>query len=149
MTNAEPVAPETNLPPLPATPPASPRLPGAPAAVPAPAPVPKPPPPAPAAAKPSGPSVGVAFARGSALLPSDADAAIKALADQRGDGRIIVVGYGEASTNDPAAQQKALQLALSRAQSIAGALAKAGVPADHIQIDAQASGSGAAARVIN
>ncbi|HKM61340.1 MAG TPA: OmpA family protein, partial [Acidisphaera sp.] len=116
---------------------------------PAPAPVPQPPPATPVAAKPPGPPLGVAFPRGSALLPTGADAAIKALAGQRGDGTIMVVGYGEAATNDPRAQQAALALALSRAQAIASVLTKAGVPADHVQIDAEASGSGAAARVIN
>ena len=83
------------------------------------------------------------------LLPNGAADAIKALANQRGDGTVVVVGYGEAATNDPSAQQKALSLAMSRAQAVAAVLARNGVPADHFQIDAQASGSGAAARVIN
>ena len=106
-------------------------------------------PPTPFAAKPPGPPVGVAFPPGSAILPSGASASIRALANQRGDGTVLVVGYGEAASNDPSAQQKALALAVSRAQAVASVLATAGVPADHIQIDAQASGSGAAARIID
>jgi outer membrane protein OmpA-like peptidoglycan-associated protein len=148
--NAAPPPPEpaSQLPPLPAAPPPAPALPGAPPAKPAPVPALHPPA-IPVAEKPPGPPVAVAFPAGSAVLPSVAAAPLKQLATQRGNGTIMVVGYGEAATTDPSGQQAALALALSRAQAVASVLAASGVPADHIQIDAEAGGRGAAARVIN
>jgi outer membrane protein OmpA-like peptidoglycan-associated protein len=88
------------------------------------------------------------FASGSATLPPSASDTLRGLAGRRGNGMIAVIGYGDAAASDPTAQSTALSLGLSRAQAIAAALTAAGVPATAIQLDAQASGRGGAARLV-
>ncbi|MBN9563111.1 MAG: hypothetical protein J0H14_20660 [Alphaproteobacteria bacterium] len=56
---------------------------------------------------------------------------------------------GEATSSDPAAQSAALTLGLSRAQAMAAALAKDGVPAASVRVDAQAAGRGGVARLVD
>ncbi len=88
------------------------------------------------------------FVTGSAELPELASNALKQLASRRGSGIIAVVGYGDATSNDPDAQAAALTLGLSRAKAMAAALSAAGVPASAVQLDAEAIGRGGMARLV-
>jgi outer membrane protein OmpA-like peptidoglycan-associated protein len=97
----------------------------------------------------SGAPVAVAFPPGSAVLPTSAFAALKALALRRADAPIAVTGYGDATSSDAAAQSAALPLALARARAIAANLLAAGVPANAIRINATATGSGGSAQLGN
>lgn len=152
-------------PPLPAAPPPPPNLPGVPSGPPAstgsPPPAAATPPVPPtagtqvAAATPATTSAGnpantvsVTFVNGSAELPPVANDTLKQLAGRRGNGVIAVTGYGDAISDDPDAQSTALALGLSRAQAMATALTKAGVPASAVQVDAEAIGRGGTARLI-
>jgi outer membrane protein OmpA-like peptidoglycan-associated protein len=137
---------------LPTTPPMPPTLPGAPAsAVARPSPPPTAPPkPAAVATAPKevGQPVPVGFEPRSPVLPADSAAALKALAGTRKNATILVTGFGEAASSDPQAQSNALTLALGRAQAMAAALAKDGVPAGSVRVDAQAAGRGGVARLV-
>jgi outer membrane protein OmpA-like peptidoglycan-associated protein len=73
---------------------------------------------------------------------------VKAFAAKRGNAPIGVTGYGDAASSDPSAQSVALNLGLSRAQSIVEALKAAGVPGNAIRISAEASGRGASLRLL-
>jgi outer membrane protein OmpA-like peptidoglycan-associated protein len=94
-------------------------------------------------------AVPVSFPLGSAVLPSDDNAALSALAARRGAHAIAVTGFGEATESMPAKQSAGLTLALARARAIAAALTADGVPASVLRIDAQAAGRGGAARLLN
>jgi outer membrane protein OmpA-like peptidoglycan-associated protein len=143
----------TAPPALPTPPPRPPTLPGAPtSAVAAPAPPPPAPPKAAAVAavpKEVGQPVPVGFEPGSAVLPAESAEALKALAGSRKNAAILVTGFGEAASSDPEAQSAALTLGLSRAQAMAAALAKDGVPAASVHVDAQAAGRGGVARLVD
>lgn len=102
------------------------------------------PPPAPK----SGSTISLTFITGSADLPGLAADQLKQLAGRRGNGVIVVTGYGEATSDAPDAQAAALTLGLSRAQAMAKALASDGVPASAVQVDAEATGRGGSARLI-
>ena len=138
------------MPDIPPGPPPAPRLAGVPGVtVPAPAPVAPPPPAAtPHVARPGEP-VAIAFAAGSSHLSSDGVASLKALAKGRGAGLIAVVGYGDAAGTDPAVQAASLPLAFARARAVAAQLQSDGVPPGRLRINAEAAGSGAAARVVS
>ncbi|MBO0711003.1 MAG: OmpA family protein, partial [Acetobacteraceae bacterium] len=110
--------------------------------------VPKPLPTPPAPPHQVGTPLAVAFAPRSAILPADATAALRQLATKRGTATIEVTGFGETASSDPRAQSAALGLGLSRAQAMAAALAKGGVPAASIRIAATAAGRGGVARLI-
>ncbi len=136
------------MPAIPAAPPAPPSLAGVPATV-----VPTPPVPTPPAAvvppaAPGGP-VAVPFAAGSAQLQPQAQAPLKALALSRAGAAIAVIGYGDATGPDAAAQVAAMPLAWQRAQAISGALQAAGVPMASLRIAAEAEGRGGVARIAN
>ncbi len=131
------------LPPIPAAPPPAPSVPGFAVPTQAAAPTPKLPP-----ATMAGNAVLVPFASGSALLPASASAPLKQLAAKRGAATIAVVGYGEADAATPDAQSTALTLGLARAQAMAAVLTASGVPANDVQIDAQAIGHGGSARLV-
>jgi outer membrane protein OmpA-like peptidoglycan-associated protein len=105
-------------------------------------------PPPPAGAPSAANSVALTFVTGSAQLPQLAADALKQLAARRGNGVIAVVGYGDATSNDPDAQAAALTLGLSRAKAMAAALTAAGVPASAVQVDAEAIGRGGMARLV-
>jgi len=92
--------------------------------------------------------VTVEFGAASAILTPSAGDLLKLLASHRGNGRIAVVGYGDATAIAPDAQSASLALALSRARAVAAALAADGVPASAISVDAEAIGRGATARLI-
>jgi len=155
-----------NLPALPGTPPPAANLPGAPAS----RRVPDAPSPTAAAlaADPAAPTitaasgasqdvsqagsspapVSIAFGPGSSALPRTATPALRQLAAKRGTAAIAVTGFGDATSREPAAQSAALSLGLARAQAIANALIGAGVPANIIRVDAEASGRGGSARLV-
>ncbi|HEX4172689.1 MAG TPA: OmpA family protein [Acetobacteraceae bacterium] len=167
---AQPPAVAAGAPPaMPTAPPPPPNLPGAPSAPSATAASPPPVSPAaptspapgqpatsqvaaatPGPAPPGNPAntVSVTFVNGSAELPPNASDTLKQLAARRGNGIIAVTGYGDADSDSPDAQSAALALGLSRAQAMAGALTKAGVPASAVQVDAEAIGRGATARLV-
>jgi outer membrane protein OmpA-like peptidoglycan-associated protein len=100
------------------------------------------------APKEVGQPVPVGFEPRSPVLPADSAAALKALAGTRKNATILVTGFGEAASSDPQAQSNALTLALGRAQAMAAALAKDGVPAGSVRVDAQAAGRGGVARLV-
>ena len=99
-------------------------------------------------AQSSGPSATIVFLeRTSNLSPPAADE-VKAFAGKRGNGTISVTGYGDSTSSDPDAQSAALNLGLSRAQSIVNALKAAGVPGTAIRVSAEASGRGASLNLL-
>lgn len=132
---------------MPATPPPPPSLPGVAAAT-APTAPPEPPP-HPAPPLPALPgALVVPFAPGSVLVSQDAVRSLRALAGQRGSASIAVTGYGEAASSDASVQAATLPLALDRALALALRLESGGVPAAAISINAEALGSGGAARIV-
>ena len=96
----------------------------------------------------AGNTIAVAFANGSSDLPPSAAAPLHALAGKRGNALIAVTGFGDAADPAPDTQAAALKLGLARAQTIAGVLTTAGVPASAVQLDAQAMGRGGTARLV-
>jgi outer membrane protein OmpA-like peptidoglycan-associated protein len=83
------------------------------------------------------------------VLPDDARARLRQLAQQRGTASIEVTGYGDATSAAADAQTAALPLAWSRAQAISGVLQDAGVPPAALRITAEAGGHGGVARIAN
>jgi outer membrane protein OmpA-like peptidoglycan-associated protein len=92
--------------------------------------------------------LSIHFAAGSSALSAAERARIARIAASRGKASIAVVGYGDASASDAAAQQAALGLGLARARVIATALASDGVPASALRLGAEASGGGATLRLL-
>ncbi len=139
---AAPAAEPTPQPALPAAPPARPGAAGpAPAPVAAAAPVPMP-------TASSGPAATIVFLEATSALSAPAADEVKAFAAKRGSATISVIGFGDAPSSDPDAQSAGLTLGLARAQSIVDALKKAGVPGTAIRVSAEASGHGAALRLV-
>ena len=97
----------------------------------------------------SGELVAIAFPSGGAALPAPGLATVKSLAQRRGTGTVVVMGYGDAASAEPAVQSAALPLGLARARAVAEALRARGVPATAIRIGAEAEGAGATARITN
>ncbi|MGE0222984.1 MAG: OmpA family protein [Acetobacteraceae bacterium] len=131
------------LPPMPSAPPPRPGV------------APAPPGPPPAAIAPIPPfgsadagSAIVGFPPGSATLSPTAAEAVKQFAAKRGSASVVITGYGDAVSADPGAQTAALSLALSRAQTVANALAAAGVPQAALRVGAEAAGRGASLRLL-
>ena len=85
--------------------------------------------------------------RAANLTPPAADE-VKAFAAKRGSATISVIGYGNSTSSDPDAQSVALNLGLSRAQSIVEALKADGVPGTAIRVSAEASGQGASLQLL-
>jgi outer membrane protein OmpA-like peptidoglycan-associated protein len=99
-------------------------------------------------APPTGPAATIVFVERASTLSQPATDEVKAFASKRGNGTISVVGYGDSTSSDPDAQSVALNLGLSRAQSIVDALKAAGVPGTAIRVSAEASGRGAALQLL-
>jgi outer membrane protein OmpA-like peptidoglycan-associated protein len=95
-----------------------------------------------------GPSATIVFLEGASNLSAPAADEVKAFAAKRGNGTIAVTGYGDSASNDPDAQSAALNLGLSRAQSIVDALKADGVPGTAIRVSAEASGRGASLHLL-
>jgi outer membrane protein OmpA-like peptidoglycan-associated protein len=127
-----------NLPPLPDGPPPQASLPGLdPASA------------AGAATRRASEPVPVGFLAGStAMTPAGADL-LRVLAATRGAALVSLTGYGEAASKSPDVQAAALSLGLARAQAMAAALTSSGVPAAAVRLEAEASGRGGAARLLN
>lgn len=133
---------------VPAGPPPPPNLPGVPWLT-QPTPLPQAPPIPPAPPAPGkGQPVAVRFARGSAVLSVDDDAALQRLAAGRAQSVVVVTGFGEATASDPAVQVAALQLAWARARAIAAELRHDGVPDAAMTVAAFAPGGGGVARLL-
>jgi outer membrane protein OmpA-like peptidoglycan-associated protein len=145
-------APSAPAPPTPAPPPADaqPALPSGPPARPAAAPAPPAqavaPIPMPTAS--GGTTATIVFLDGASNLTTPAADEVKAFAAKRGNGTIAITGYGDSASSDPDAQSAAVNLGLSRAQSIVDALKAAGVPGTAIRVSAEASGRGASLHLL-
>jgi outer membrane protein OmpA-like peptidoglycan-associated protein len=96
----------------------------------------------------SGQAATVVFLEGSSSLSAPAADEVKAFAGKRGTGAIVVTGFGDSASGDPAAQSAALSLGLSRAQAVADALKQDGVPGNAIRVNVEASGRGASLRLL-
>ncbi len=107
-------------------------------ATPAPHVIAAPPPPA-AAPPPVSSPVALAFPPGSAILNTKTAAALAAIAAARGSADLLAGGFGDGNL---VPDQRALALALDRAQAIADALTAAGAPPTSIRLTAAAAGSG-------
>lgn len=129
---------------------AQPALPTEPPPRPAAAGQPSPPPvvPAPMPSPQTGVAASVVFVEGSSSLSEPATDEVKAFAAKRGNGVIVVTGFGDAAASDAAAQSAALTLGLSRAQVVSDTLKAAGVPPAAVRVNAEASGRGAALRLL-
>ena len=140
------IAPETApMPQMPEAPPPRPAV--APEAV-----APLPPPAAPIAAAPvpaSTDAVTVSFEPASAEVNATTKAAVTQIAARRKGATIVLTGYGDATSSDPAAQDTALRLALGRASALAAAFKAAGVPETALQIGGEAAGRGASIRLLH
>jgi outer membrane protein OmpA-like peptidoglycan-associated protein len=96
----------------------------------------------------SGPATTVVFVGGSSNLSPPAADEVRTFAGKRGNGTIVVTGFGDAASSDPTAQSAAVVLGLSRAQAVADALKQAGVPGNAIRVSAEASGRGVLLRLL-
>lgn len=96
----------------------------------------------------TGPSATIVFVDGATTLAPPAAGEVKAFAATRGNGVIVVTGYGDAVSSDPAAQTAALSIGLARANAVADALKADGVPAANVRVNAEASGRGASLRLL-
>jgi len=134
-------APLSEQPALPLAPPPRPEAAGS--------PPPPPPPPAPKPTPlPSASGTAIMFVAGSSQLLQPARDSVAAFAATRGNKVISVTGYGDGASDDPIAQAQAVGLGLARAQAIATVLSAAGVPADAIRVNAEATGRGASLRLL-
>ena len=104
--------------------------------------------PAPAPLPSAAPAATIVFPERTSNLSAPANDEVKAFAAKRGSGTISIVGYGDSTSSDPEAQSTALNLGLSRAQSILEALKSAGVPGNAIRVSAEASGRGASLQLL-
>jgi flagellar motor protein MotB len=95
-----------------------------------------------------GTSATIVFVERASALSQPATEEVKAFAAKRGKGTISIVGYGDAVSSEPEVQSAALNLGLSRAQSIVEALKAAGVPGNAIRVSAEASGRGASLQLL-
>ncbi len=109
-------------------------------------PAPTPPPPLPAHLPEAQTGARVLFATGSAVLDPSQNETIGAARVHRGSGAIAIDGHGETQSDSPAAQETAIGLGLKRAQAVAAALVKMGVPPDKLVLSATAFGRGASIR---
>ena len=93
-------------------------------------------------------TAAIVFLDRASNLTAPAADEVKAFAAKRGNGTIVVTGYGDSTSSDPDAQSAAVNLGLSRAQSIVDALKAAGVPGTAIRVSAEASGRGASLHLL-
>jgi hypothetical protein len=147
------VADQTPLPTIPDAPPPPPVLPGLTIPVTAPAPPPKLPlaKPAPAAALTAseGAPVVIPFTTGSAVLTLNDQQALLALAFRRGTHGVEIIGFGEAEGLDPQSEVQGVRLGVARARAIAALLLGYSVPLTGMHLSAEASGRGAAVRLVD
>lgn len=96
----------------------------------------------------AGPTATIVFVEQASSLSQPAADEVKAFAAKRGNGTIVVTGFGDSASSEPDAQSAGLKLGLSRAQSIVEALKAAGVPGNSIRVSAEASGRGASLHLL-
>jgi outer membrane protein OmpA-like peptidoglycan-associated protein len=87
----------------------------------------------------------VAFTPGSSTLPPSATLTLRRFVLAHRTAGFAVVGHGDGGPKDADSQSRAMELALKRAASIATSLGSAGVPANKIQMRADAVGTGSTA----
>ncbi len=109
-------------------------------------PAPTPPPPLPPHVTASAKGAQVLFATGSAELDPSQNETLGAARVNRGKGHILIEGHGETVSDTPAAQEAAIGLGLQRAQAVAAAFVKMGVPPSDLIMSATAFGRGASVR---
>lgn len=95
------------------------------------------------------PSATIVFPERASNLAKPETDEVKAFAAKRGNSTISVTGYGDSISSNPDAQSAALNLGLSRAQSIVDALKADGVPGNAIRVSAEASGRGALLQLLH
>jgi outer membrane protein OmpA-like peptidoglycan-associated protein len=96
----------------------------------------------------TGQTATIVFVEKASNLSAPAADEVKAFAAKRGNGTIVVTGYGDSTSDNPDAQSAALDLGLSRAQSIVETLKASGVPGTAIRVSAEASGRGASLHLL-
>lgn len=89
------------------------------------------------------------FLSGTDSMVSGQIGTLHALAARRGDGTLVVHGYGDAAGTDADTQTQALSVAALRARAVAEALQSEGVPAKSILLRAAAFGRGASVSLVN
>jgi outer membrane protein OmpA-like peptidoglycan-associated protein len=89
-------------------------------------------------AEPSG--TPVYFAQGSDTLPASQTQTLRDFVTRRRNHTILVTGQGEAESDTPRGQETAIDLALQRAKTVAGALAAMHVPQSAMRIAARPFG---------
>jgi outer membrane protein OmpA-like peptidoglycan-associated protein len=143
---------EAHPPPVPASIPVPPAVPGfaiptVPATYLAPIPLPEPAPYLPPAPLPAVAAVPIQFAPHSAVLTPPMQKALLNLAKARGAAHIAVTGFGDAPGPSIGDQAAAMPLALERARAMVVQLMAYGAPAKRISAAAQALGRGGLARL--
>jgi hypothetical protein len=144
---------EAHPPPVPASVPVPPAVPGfAIATIPAtyvpPMPVPEPAPYVPPPPLPDVPPVPIAFAPHSAVLTPPMQKALLNLTQARKGAQIAVTGFGDAASASIDDQAAAMPLALERARAMVVQLSVDGVPAKGMTTQARALGQGGLARLV-
>jgi hypothetical protein len=145
---------EAHPPPVPASVPVPPAVPGfaistIPATYMAPVPLPEPAPYVPPAPLPAAGPIPIQFAPHSAVLSPPMQKALLNLAQARGAAHIAVTGFGDASGNSIRDQAAAMPLALERARAMLVQLMADGLPAEGISTGARALGRGGLARLVD
>ncbi|MEG3348567.1 MULTISPECIES: OmpA family protein [Novacetimonas] len=90
----------------------------------------------------------VRFDPGSDQMQHGQDRTLSDLAKARGDGTIVINGYGDATTASAQGQAQAMSLAILRSRTLARALAAHGVPESAIRLHASAFGTGARVGIV-
>jgi outer membrane protein OmpA-like peptidoglycan-associated protein len=93
-------------------------------------------------------SATIVFVESATTLSPPATEEVKAFAARRTNGVIVVTGFGDTASSDPASQSAAVVLGLARAQAVVDALRQAGIPGNAIRVSAEASGRGASLRLL-
>jgi hypothetical protein len=145
---------EAHPPPVPASIPAPPAVPGfaistVPATYVAPVPLPQPVPYLPPAALPAVGPVPIQFAAGSAVLTPPMQKALLSLIQASQGARFAVTGFGDAAGASISDQAAAMPLALERTRAMVVQLMADGVKPLGISADAQARGTGGLARLVD
>ena len=145
---------EAHPPPVPASVPAPPAVPGfaiqtIPSTYMAPVPLPEPAPYVPPGPLPAVGPVPIQFPRHSAVLTPPMQKALLSLVQSGHGAAIEVTGFGDATSDSIADQAAAMPLALERARAIVVQLMVDGAPSTGIKTGARALGSGGLARLVD
>lgn len=91
----------------------------------------------------------IGFAPGSDQMQHGQERALSDVARARGDGTIVINGYGDATTASAQGQAQAMSLAILRTRTLAHALVAQGVPESAIRLHAAAFGTGARVGIVH